>query len=137
MGRPTARNRSRPRRPESSRSERGLDTDGWQLLQRGPQPRRPLASFYGFVGPFGWSVATRVCRAARLRPAVGRARPPTVDRDVADQTQQPRSCLAARGIVAPGASPDAQERFLDGVGGELRLARDAEARPYARGASWS
>ena len=106
MGQPTARNRSRPRRPESSRSERGLDTDGWQLLQRSPQPRRPLASFYGFVGPFGWSVATRVC-------------------------------LAARGIVAPGASPDAQERFLDGVGGELRLARDAEARPYARGASWS
>src|SRR5438552_2627694 len=100
-----------------------------QLLERGPYARGPLASFYGLVGAFGWSRRARLRRAAGLRLAPRGPRPPAVDRHVADETEEPRPWLAARRVVAPRSSPDAQEGFLDGVLGEVPVAGDAERDP--------
>src|SRR5881628_3761132 len=100
-----------------------------QPLERGAHTRRPLASFYGLVGAFGWSVLARLRRAPDLRPTLRGPGPPAVDRHVADETQEPGPRLAARRVVAPRSSPDAQESFLDGVLGEVRVARDTECDP--------
>src|SRR5439155_5700714 len=98
----------------------------WQLPERGVHARRPLASFYGLVGAFGWSVLARLRRAAQLDLTLRGPRPPPVDRHVADETEEPGPWLAARWVIAPGSSPDAQEGFLDGILGEVPVARDAE-----------
>src|SRR5438552_2961824 len=108
---------------------RGLDRPSllmWQLPEQGAHARRSLASLYGVVGAFGWSVLTRLHPASQLCLSQRGPRPPAVDRHVADETQEPGPRLAARRVIAPRPSPDAQEGLLDGILGELPVARDAE-----------
>ena len=107
------------------------DLDGAPLLlrqlgERRAHARRALAAHDGLVGPLGARRVLCLVDAARLGPVARAARAQVVDHEVAHQAQEPGARAAARGIEALGAPPDAQERLLHRVLGQVGAARDAQ-----------
>src|SRR5256884_4940237 len=127
--------RAVPRRDLAMREAlevRGLDRSSLlmgQSIQRRPHPRGALPSFYGLIGTFGWNQVARRGRAAPLGLAACHPRASAVEGDVANDTEKPGTHRAARRLVAPRATPDAQERLLDGVLRELAVRRDPQRDP--------
>ena len=88
--------------------------------------RGALAAHDGLVGPLGARALFALRDAAHLGAIARAAGAKMVDHEVAHQAQEPGARAAARGVVALGAPPDTQERFLHGVLRQVGAARDPQ-----------